>query len=222
MEPIVEQFSVISRVLYAVAHTISDTQYREKVKEYALLIMESFCKKDLSRMREQVGMVELLLKNAAGLHFIAEENYDVLSRELGIFLGRCETYIYKQERFTGQDALAIFPESSVFPKNSYSGADIPTQEKSTTSQERAAVHHGTHEHKSGSASTPTHASLTMRQETILSLLHKKESVRLMDILVHFPEFNEKTIRNDLRTLCEQGRAIRIGNGGRGSKYQAQS
>ena len=60
----------------------------------------------------------------------------------------------------------------------------------------------------------------MRQQKIISILEEKSlgEFQLKDLLNEFPNFNEKTVRNDLKVLCESGVLERNG-AGRSSVYK---
>src|SRR3989339_207404 len=60
----------------------------------------------------------------------------------------------------------------------------------------------------------------IRQQKIISILEEKalSEFRLKDVLNEFPDFNEKTVRNDLKVLCESGILKRNG-AGRSSVYK---
>lgn len=60
----------------------------------------------------------------------------------------------------------------------------------------------------------------VRQQKIISILEEKSlnEFQLKDVLNEFPNFNEKTVRNDLKVLCESGILERNG-AGRSSVYK---
>ncbi len=63
----------------------------------------------------------------------------------------------------------------------------------------------------------------VRQQKIISILEEKslDEFQLKDVLNEFPNFNEKTVRNDLKVLCESGILKRNG-AGRSSVYKSNS
>ena len=69
-------------------------------------------------------------------------------------------------------------------------------------------------------SQPIGAKQAVRQEQIIKILSQKSisQFQLKDILGEFPQFNEKTVRNDLKVLCESGILVREG-AGRSSVYK---
>ncbi|MEK7120274.1 MAG: DeoR family transcriptional regulator, partial [Patescibacteria group bacterium] len=60
----------------------------------------------------------------------------------------------------------------------------------------------------------------VRQQKIISILEERSlnEFQLKDVLNEFPNFNEKTVRNDLKVLCESGVLERNG-AGRSSVYK---
>lgn len=63
-------------------------------------------------------------------------------------------------------------------------------------------------------------NLNDRQDVLLKLFQSKKDsqVRLKDIMRSFPNFTDRTIRNDLRLLCETGVLARSEGRGQGSFY----
>jgi hypothetical protein len=69
------------------------------------------------------------------------------------------------------------------------------------------------------ASTPVYTA-NERQEKMLSMIKAVENGRLQlkDFIAGFPEVSERTLRYDLKNLCDAGKLVRGGEGGPGSFY----
>jgi|GEM_PF-5164456 len=199
MEDFSRAFQIIIRALYVVAQRISDVPYRERLKSEIFLFVESYFRRDVSSFKEHCHVIDFFLKTAVDLRFTAEENYAVLYRELGVFTNKFVTHLDNEHLVSGIPELTdLFPETM---GNDY-GINLPIRVPKIRSVSRSRT-----------------GDPTERQHAILELLREKGSAPLMDFLIRFPELNEKTIRNDLNSLCVDGYATRIGKGGRGSRYQ---
>jgi len=198
-EKISLKFRVLVRAMYAVACGINDVYLRDKLKNYTLLLTDAFARGDLSNFEENVLAFDVVLENAAMLHFTANENYYLLSKELKKFKDEFVANTRAIYSVSGiSDFRNLFPDTTV---DNY-GINLPVRE----AKSRVVSHKKT-------------GDPTERQRAILELLREKGSAPLMDFLIRFPELNEKTIRNDLASLCVNGYVTRIGKGGRGSRYQ---
>ena len=60
----------------------------------------------------------------------------------------------------------------------------------------------------------------MRQSAIIEVIRKYGKAEMKDIITAFPEVTDRTIRNDIRKLCYQGKLEKIGNGGPSTYYVA--
>ncbi|MEK7498380.1 MAG: DeoR family transcriptional regulator [Patescibacteria group bacterium] len=198
-EKIILKFKVLVRAMYAVACGVGDISMCDKLKNYTLLLTDAFARGDLSNFEENVLAFDVVLENAAVLHFTANENYYLLSKELKRFKDEFVANTKALYSVSGIPELVnLFPETN----GGEYGINLPVRE----TKMRLISHN-----KIGDP--------TERQRAILELLREKGNAPLMDFLIRFPELNEKTIRNDLNSLCEGGYITRIGKGGRGSRYQ---
>lgn len=59
-----------------------------------------------------------------------------------------------------------------------------------------------------------------RQERIAASIKSAGKMELREIMATFPEISERTIRYDLKNLCESGKLTRHGAGGPGNYYTA--
>ncbi len=209
MKDVSQVFQVIVRALYLVAQSITDVSYKERLKSEIFLFVEAYFRRDAVSFKERSSVLDFLLKTAVDLRLTAEENYIVLHRELELLTNRVVVDIGNENLVSGIPEFKIlFPESSLPEANrkegtgGHFGINLPVRIP-----------------KARFSSGVKTGDITERQRSILELLHEKGNAPLMDILIQFPEFNEKTIRNDLRLLCDKGYATHIGSGGRGSRYQ---
>lgn len=62
----------------------------------------------------------------------------------------------------------------------------------------------------------------MRQTAILEKMRQLPECRMKDLIAVFPEVSERTLRNDLQRLTEQGLIERVGNGGPNSFYRSKT
>lgn len=205
MEKELKKIKVFTRILFLVADSVSDIHYRGKIKQCTLDLVEHFAQKNMIKFEQAILMLDILVDGAVELGYVAKENHIVLHRELEVFK---------------KDFLALV-RGGVFVSG-IPEIDKNIPEKHSEPSIIVQRMHSTREGIEESLRIPVSAitgELTPRQHSLLELVRQRENVRLMDVLVHFPNFNEKTIRNDLKLLCERGHIVRIGNGGRGSRYQ---
>jgi len=186
--------------MYAVACGVNDVYLRDKLKNHTLSLIDAFTRSDVQSFEENVFVFDLVLENAAALRFTADENHRVLNKELGVFKDEFTTNIRGAYSVSGiTDFRKLFPEKTFETRTSGAAFSSLTGSRSHNPTNR------------GDAAE--------RQRTILGLLREKGSAPLMDFLIRFPELNEKTIRNDLNSLCLNGYVTRVGRGGRGSRYE---
>lgn len=62
----------------------------------------------------------------------------------------------------------------------------------------------------------------MRQTAILEKIRQLPQCQMKDLIAAFPEVSERTLRNDIQRLSEQGIIERIGNGGPASYYRVKN
>lgn len=62
----------------------------------------------------------------------------------------------------------------------------------------------------------------MRQVGIIEKIRQLPECQMKDLVAAFPEVSERTLRNDLQRLSEQGLIERVGNGGPASYYKAKN
>ncbi len=202
-------FQTLVRGMYVVAQTIQDKLYREKLQYHILALVELFFKREEARFKEDMMLIDLFFHTATDLYFITEENYFILHREIKCFDTIFSEYHRKEQPTLGISEIRnLFPESR---KDQGGGDNDPDKVV-------PIPRNNDFKYTDFELST-TSGGLGRRQEAILKIFEEKGSVRLMDILGRFPEFNEKTIRNDLKVLCGRGNIMRVGNGGRGNRYQ---
>lgn len=105
------------------------------------------------------------------------------------------------------------------PKKSVINRDVIKTVKEKTADENKVKPIINQSAKNASEKIPAN-NLNDRQEVLLKLFqNKKDSqVRLKDIMQSFPNFTDRTIRNDLRLLCESGVLGRSDGRGQGSFY----
>ncbi|MBI5421260.1 MAG: hypothetical protein HZA35_03010 [Parcubacteria group bacterium] len=209
MEDFSQIFQTIVRALYMVAGGISDVSYKEHFKSEIFLFVEAYFRRDVELFKERGFILDFFLKTAMDLQFTAEENYIVLHREIKSFTDKFVAHANDKLLVSGiLDFRKLFPEKP-----------MPEGGEAEGVGSRFGINLPIRAPKMRSFSGNRIVGLTERQQSILELLCEKESIPLMDVLARFPEMNEKTIRNDLRLLCEKGYVNHIGSGGRGSRYQ---
>lgn len=75
--------------------------------------------------------------------------------------------------------------------------------------------------KNNTVQTTTPQDLNIRQAKIIQIFKKQKTdkIQLKDVIRFFPDLTDRTIRNDLKSLCDKKIVLRIGNYGPSSFYK---
>jgi hypothetical protein len=175
----------------------------------------------------------------SGFILLAKNIYEIEPVNAKIILGEIEllaSEIKRQAGTAGMPPLSSFfslpPAATKIPPAEFSlptsahksPSFIPKKNSTPTAQERPlqAVYNSDNQNQGVEGDNP--AKSLIRQNTILNRIRQSDEHRLQlkDIIAAFPDSSERTLRYDLKILCDQGRLVREGNGGPANFYVVKS
>lgn len=166
---------------------------RHQIREAASLILEDFVFYITLRARNVVGKRDELMKVSARIkallslfqiarsqNFVSELNFDILEWEYNQMFEACESEL----------------------------AHTHDERETSRSRGEGSVEEGIRKITAGFRPKESIGevieNLTDRQKYVLGVLKNNgKTARLKEIVQHFPGLSEKTVRNDLKVLCEK-------------------
>lgn len=210
-----ENIFQLSQAVFRVTHLFPKEEIlrrhlREKVTEILYQSSQNFGGKNHENLTKEIHDFRSYLFTAKNCNFVDEKNIIILIRE-------CENLLEKLDNLSVRNPDFEFPKDQIFiPQSAVSfpsaGGRVKTQQ----------------EFKSSNSQSPTSASNQSdigfflpnhRQQKILDYFKKnsKEKIRLKDVADEFRNISPRTVRSDLRDLCDNGHIVRNGVGA-GSFY----
>lgn len=171
------------------SYTVYVSEYEENIEQKILRDVDSLI---------------ALLSLAQKTNYIKEINFLILKNE------------YKKIKFylrSSMDSKELTAQQERKPA-------VAASQENKVSQKSVIGNHIEKPMQENALGKVTSTNLNHRQEMLLKLFQnrKDSQVRLKDIMQSFPDFTDRTIRNDLKTLCEIKALARSNGRGQGSFY----
>ena len=188
------------------SYTVYVSEYEENIEQKILRDVDSLI---------------ALLSLAQKTNYIKEINFLILKNEYKKIKFYLRSSMDSKELTAQQEKKPTVASSqeNTISKNPVAGNHIknPAQEKVLDENK---IGHSHSPVKITDEKKVTVANLNNRQEMLLKLFQnrKDSQVRLKDIMQSFPDFTDRTIRNDLKILCEIKALARSNGRGQGSFY----
>lgn len=205
----------IAYALIRVSHYIKRHDLKTKLENHAFTLLEItaqavFDKEDkraiLNTMKE-ASVLDALVRMGHSIYEIEPINATILVRELDSFNSAIRQFGNLDESLPDLDSMFSKVSLPVRLDQQNSHFDESIDKESGIDQE--------YKHDSDDVQS------VMRQSAILSLVKfgKDGICRMKDLIAEFPDVSERTLRYDLKKLCDQGVLEKVGSSGPGSYYR---
>ncbi|HEY4499601.1 MAG TPA: DeoR family transcriptional regulator [Candidatus Paceibacterota bacterium] len=205
----------IAYALIRVSYYIKRSDLKARLENHAFSLLEITAQAVLDKDDKQtilktvkhISVLDTLIRIGHSIYEIEPVNATILVRELDLFNSAIRQFGNLDESLPDLDSM--FSKVSLpvrFDKQSIDSDGIEEKESRTDQ-----------EYKQESDDIQS----VMRQSAIISLAKfGKEGVcRMKDLIAAFPDVSERTLRYDLKKLCDQGALERVGISGPGSYYR---
>jgi len=205
----------ISTALLRVAAYIRRAELRKRIEHFSYTLIEESHKRSLDGLPEILDVIRGFIVFGRSVFEIEPANASILEREIDgllIEIGKATTRLDLSDLFSGSlgDLNNLKQEQVIAP--------ISVQRANHSS----VVESGNLDHSAINRQLPDTQSDTaiMRQQKIIDKIRQLPDRRLhfKDLMAAFPEISERTLRYDLKHLCDQGRLAREGKGGPTNLY----
>lgn len=235
----------ISYAVFRVASAVKILTLKERLENSAIKLIENVAFSNLSLLLNEIGVLESLIHLGGAVGYIGATNARILLRELGGFKSSVSNYLIgnNKEGIEEKELEAIFskPPVVIDPiKQNPSEEDINQKANFVTSDikfdnltERPSSVDDLINSVKERSLLANFGSLignrqtedfnpSNRQSEILKKIKEFGNCRMRDLINSFPDVSERTLRNDLQRICEQGLARRVGGGGPYSFYTVKA
>lgn len=204
----------ISYVLIRVAWSVKRTDLRDRLEKLAMELLENASRASTDNRLDNfnetfatVAAVDGLVRLGHSIYEIEPVNATILVRELDNLNAAMRQAIDFSQAELGNAAIdSELPDLETLfrVKNEIKNGEVNNKPSLISIKDNKA----------------NGLNTAIRQAAIINRIKASngDGCRLKDIMADFPDVSERTLRYDLRGLCEQGIIERMGNGGPSSYY----
>ena len=203
-----KQAQEISYVIVRLAPFIRRKDLSRRLERFSFDLIEDVYSQDYTEAIKTIDIIQGLVALCANTGYMNLQNAQALvdkSQDLALELKERENY-QEQEAIEFQ---AISPKLMLLPKGN--------QARKKKAKQSGNLPQSTPRRQSEEQREPREKAKN-RQDRIVDFVEGSGSAQLKDVIQKFPDISERTLRYDLKQICERGDLVRQGKGGPANVY----